>query len=335
VDSRLAVVRTGETRQRIYVTDYPPSSPESYKLVADLPNCLEIGALAWCRSDLTHLAFAANVFEGDRLPDVENWAGLESWRKAKGMSGAEFEKRFVGKVFTVGTDGGEPQAAFSFDERPRSPFSGEMAWAGGDAIYFAMYGNVYRGTIDKGGGHSKARALLAMEDSGELAHLALSSLDDEAKARAVLAMRESGRDASSAFDQLAFSADRGLFVTLRTRQRRGQIDVLAVTFDEGGTVRGEVPLPVLPGPGSSSFNLAADGDTWVAQPGGPLTRVFVGRTDRDEHREVSLGQGKCFLCAVGSGPPQAIFYLVDDDVEIGTAPMLKIYREEFRFGPLS
>ena len=183
VESRLAVVRTGETRQRIYVTDYPPSSPETYKLVADLPNCLEIGALAWCRSDPTHLAFAADIFEGDRLPDVENWGGLESWRRAKGMSDAEFEKRCVGKVFTVGTDGEEPQPAFSFDKRPRSPFSGDMAWAGGEAIYFAMYGNVYRGTIDKGGGHSKARILLGNGGLGELAHIANSSLDDEAKGR--------------------------------------------------------------------------------------------------------------------------------------------------------
>ena len=127
-------------------------------------------------------------------------------------------------------------------------------------------------------------------------------------------MRESGRDASITFDQLAFERGSRPVRHAPHSTAAGPDRRLSGHVWRRGTVRGESPLPVLPGPGSGSFNLAADGDTWVAQPGNPLTRVFVGRTDRDEHREISLGLGKCFLCAVGSGSPQAIFYLVDDDV---------------------
>jgi hypothetical protein len=304
VNRQLAVVAGGDyTLKRIYVTEYPPESPASYRLAAELPNCDDVHAVTWCREDPTQLAVAATIYDGLQLPAFENWGAMDKWRTDKGLSWEQLNEKRVCKVFTVSK--GAVHSILSYDARNDLDQCQQMVWPQRNGIFLARYHGIYRGFAN-------------VQTPSQLEEVFLQKKTDE-----VVDM----------YRQVAYNSHEGLLVTIHERYfgpRYKQKEVTGVLFDHSGKIQKEVAIPALSSlPNSDLLTnvlVGTDGDTWLAATNRNV--ILTGHIGSGKHDEIPFDSTDGLVVrAVGTSIHQLICYVLDVDSGF--------LRHEYRFGPLS
>ena len=146
-------------RQNIYLADFPPESPESYRKILTLPNSNWWSSnLAFCGADASKFAMVGCYFRSPdvpEFPDFQSDAEFESWRKAH----PEYDTSTVNGVteiddspagfYLVISDLGEKRADFLVripEEIVKNPstMAPSLCWASRDLLFLRAGKSVYQ-----------------------------------------------------------------------------------------------------------------------------------------------------------------------------------------------
>jgi hypothetical protein len=304
IDRQFAVACGDLTSKRLYVAEFPPQSSDDYRLVSDVPNCLRLDAVSWCRADPTRIGYVATTVDGEPLPPVVT----SSEQRQLAEDSRIREDRLAGGFYVTSLGSGGSEKAFALEPRGEDTLPPAFSsWPETDVVYYCEGNRILRGRLAQGGtrgnvdvmwdasqengspsDRSRASGLAYCDDTNLLVTLRRRSFRGQGESRRKSPAKIVGDAIREATEKGESPPDPD---TLKALLAQGHVsaepvtEAAAVMIDENGQVRKEGPTARLHGLLRSQIMLSGEADAILAQTENGL---LLGQTATGSVREVPL-----------------------------------------------
>ncbi len=293
VDGQLAVVAGGMLSKRLYVAEFPPQSPDDYRLVANLPNCIDLVAPTWCRNAPDRMAFLATVIDSDIVaPEITDDKAVKTALEKMGLAVTNVTDHFRESLYTISKAGSAAQKVCELDWLPNDGTGAGMVWP-------------------------ETGHIISCEDK-QIRKYPLQEDGSSGKPQVLFEVKENAPELREAFRYIAYRPQDDLFVTLRIafhdRHEEGTgferwTDVLM--FDAEGKIHEDVRVSSASSaddPFQQVF-LDKNGEAYLksTQAGTPAETLHLASFPDGTPQELPFDPAKFFLKAFGKADGQMVF----------------------------